>query len=415
MKNLLLFFATILTINCYAQISFEKGYYIDNSDQKKECFIKNDDWADSPIDFKYKVSENDDVKTIAIDSVKEFAIYNISKYVRKTVKIDQSSEDIDELSTDKNPVFNEKQLFLKVLIEGKANLYEAGNSKKYFYNVDSSNIQQLIFKSYLAYNNSLISEGKPDYNIKVNNQFRQQLWENLKCSSISMDDLMKLDYKKTSLINVFIEYNKCSSSDFINYEGKQQRDSFNLTLRPHLNSSSLSLTQSPLVNYEDTDFGNKIGFGFGIEAEFIFPFNKNKWSLLIEPTYQSFKEEKTFEHKFILTGTVEAEVKYTSIEIPLGIRHYFFLNNNSKIFINASFVYDFNLNSKIDFKNSDNSIVKSLDFEHAINFAFGIGYKLYNKYVLEIRYNTSRDNLASYSTWSSDYKTTSIIFGYSIF
>jgi hypothetical protein len=214
---------------------------------------------------------------------------------------------------------------------------------------------------------------------------------------------------------VFSEYNRCSNSDFINYEVKQQRDVFNLTLRPHLNSSALTI-QNDVSTSKDGDFGKQLGLGFGIEAEFILPFNKNKWAILLEPTYQSFKTETTIsEYSFITAGKLKAEVNYSSIEIPLGIRHYFFLTNTSKIFINASFVYDLSLDSKIEFIKHDNSVQSSLDFDNGSNFAFGIGYKLYNKYVLELRYNTSRDNLASYFTWSSDYKTTSIILGYSIF
>lgn len=52
MKKLFQIFITLLTINCYSQISYEKGYYIDNSGQKTECLIKNNDWLRDPTDFK---------------------------------------------------------------------------------------------------------------------------------------------------------------------------------------------------------------------------------------------------------------------------------------------------------------------------------------------------------------------------
>ena len=403
MNKLLLFLATILTINCYSQISFEKGYYINNADQKIECLIKNKDWAYNPIDFKYKISENDEEKTNNIKSVKEFGTYTGTKYIRKTINIDKSSEVTDDLSSDRNPIFKEEQLFLKVLVEGKANLYESGDPKKYFYNLDGSEIEQLIFKSYKNSDNQVLT----------NNLYKQQLVK-LECSTIKMKDLEKLEYRKSNLTDFFRKYNKCSNPEIVENHKKENRDLFNLNLRPRLNSSSLIL-QNDIPPAGETDFGTKLSFGFGIEAEFILPFNKNKWAIILEPTYQSFKGEKTDEYTYPGVGTwkKELEIKYTSIEIPIGLRHYFFLKNNSKIFINASFVYDVSFNSTLKYKTA--SVSSSADFENGSNFAFGLGYKIHDKYSLEMRYNTRRNNSVQYYDWNSDYKTISIIFGYTIF
>lgn len=115
MKKQLLFLLTIiLSFNCYSQISFEKGYYINNSYQKTNCLIKNIDWKNNPTEFKYKLFENSESKKTSIKSVKEFCIDNISKYVRRIVNIDRSSEIMDDLNNDKNPTFKEEKLFLKV-------------------------------------------------------------------------------------------------------------------------------------------------------------------------------------------------------------------------------------------------------------------------------------------------------------
>ncbi len=114
MKKLLLaLFTLILSVNSSAQINFEKGYFINNSGDKTECLIKNIDWKNNPTEFLYKLLENDTPKTATIEMVKEFGINNISKYSRANVNIDRSSEMADKLSTNKSPVFNEEQLFLK--------------------------------------------------------------------------------------------------------------------------------------------------------------------------------------------------------------------------------------------------------------------------------------------------------------
>lgn len=407
MKKQFLFLLTaLLTINSFSQISFEKGYFIDNSNQKIECFIKNIDWKNNPTDFEYKLSENSKIEKNNIESVKEFGINKISKYVRSTVNIDRSSNSTNNLEKDNNPVFNEENLFLNVLVEGKSNLYiyEDGNLKRYFYNQENAIIVPLVYKKYLTSDNKL----------GENNQYKQELWNNLKCSSIEMNDIEGLNYKKNSLIGLFTEYNKCNNSELINYEDKQKRDLFNLTIRPRLNNSSLAISNT-VLNSEGTDLGNKIGFGFGIEVEYILPFNKNKWSLSIEPTYQNFKIEKKANTNNVSGGVIRTVVNYNSIEIPISLRHYFFLNNNSKIFTNISFIFDISSNSSVDFRRADNTNINILDIDSGSNLAFGAGYKFNDKYSMELRYLSGREILGRYAFWSSNFKTLSVIFGYSIF
>ena len=184
-----------------------------------------------------------------------------------------------------------------------------------------------------------------------------------------------------------------------NFEEKVKSDLFNLNIRPGLNSSSLFINNSA-ISSRSTDYGNKLAFRIGLEFEFIMGFNKNKWAVIIEPTYQYFKAEDND-----ITNLSNTNVDYKSLELPIGVRHYLFLNNNSKIFINGSFIYDFVLNSK----------VRNLDASSSLNLAMGVGYNYNQKYSVEFRYHTNRDILTDYNAWNSDFKTISIIFGYTIF
>ncbi len=88
-------------MNGYSQISFEKGYYIDNSKQKTECLIKNIDWKNNPTTIEFKLSENGETFPADIKTIEEFGIYNVSKYIRNIVKIDNSSDNIERLSNEK--------------------------------------------------------------------------------------------------------------------------------------------------------------------------------------------------------------------------------------------------------------------------------------------------------------------------
>lgn len=387
----------------YSQIYFENGYYINNLNQKIECQIKNEDWKNNPTEFEYKVSGINESQKAQIGAVKEFAIYKGSKHIRATVHIDRSRDDVQNLTLDRNPLFKTEELFLKVLIEGQANLYEYvdGNLKRYFYNVENSDIEQLVFKKYKLLDNK----------IGANNQFKQQLWKDLQCSSITLNDVERLSYKKNELIKFFEKYYQCSNLELTSHIPQASSDWFQVSLRPRVSHSSLSIRSNPSSS-KDTDFGNKLGVGMGLEFEFILPFNKNKWAIILEPTYQSYVADQTKDAANVSGGKLMAEVAYKSIEIPFGLRHYFFLNDTSKLFLNISYVFDMAIDSSLELKRGDGVIIDDMKVNASNYLAIGAGYKLNDKYSVELRYFTNRTILGDYVFWHSDYKSMSLIFGY---
>jgi len=404
-KNLIILLLIVLSLNSYSQIEFEKGYIIHNAGNKETCLIKNRDWKNNPTEIEYKISDTDKAKIAKLNNILEFGIDNYSKYIRATINIDRSTENLNNISENRNPVFKKETLFLKTLVEGKSSLYEYtdGNLKRYFFKLDNQPIEQLIYKSFLTSDNQI---GKNEY-------YKQQLINNLKCSDISLSKIKNLEYKQKKLINIFVNYNRCKNSNFVNFEKKTKKDLFNLSVRVGLNSSSLSI-QNNASNLKETNFDNELGFRIGAEAEFILPFNKNKWGIILEPTYQYYKSKKITEVSYVSGGKLVSIVDYKSIEIPVGIRYYLFLKNKSKLFINASFIFDLSSNSTITFNREDGSNLNSLEIEMRNNLAFGFGYN-YNKYSLELRVQTPREVLGNYIYWSSDYKTVSLILGYNIF
>ncbi|WP_199185050.1 outer membrane beta-barrel protein [Aquimarina sp. I32.4] len=293
----------------------------------------------------------------------------------------------------KNPIFEEEEVFLKVLVEGKAKLYsyESKSLKRYFYSIDTSKVEQLVFKKYW------VSSGK----IGTNNKFKQQLWNSVKCENDKIKEFESIGYKKSDLVKRFLKYNECNIGEAVVFE-KQKKDFFNLTLRSGINNSSLSISNS-LDDRLSSDFGSKLGFRLGVEAEFIMPFNKNKWAIIVEPTYQYFKSEKENTERVF-------KVDYKTIELPFGIRHYLFLNDDSKVFVNGSYVLGFSYDSTI----SDN-LGSEIDITSGNNVAFGVGYKYDNKYSVEFKYQTNRTILRNYLFWDSKYNGLSVILGYTIF
>jgi hypothetical protein len=393
-------------VKSYSQIAFEKGYFIDKYGSRVDCYIKNKDWESNPNNFEYRFNDNDEVKVIDNMSVKEFGIDNTAKYLNESVEIDLDNENLNKLSTNKNPKLTNQVLFLKVLVEGKISLlsYQNGSLIRFFIKKDNK-IEQLIFLRYLNEQNLLAK----------NNQFKAQLINAFDCEAFKIDKFEKLEYAKKSLIGIFAEYNKCVKSDFTDYEPqlKSNKDRFNLNFRPRLNYSSLSINNK--TNYSNIQFDSKIGVGIGLESEFILPYNKGKWAIVAEPTFQSFKGEKQTVEDALQVNQIRNTISYSSIEMALGLRHYFYLKNKSQIFLNVFYAMDFGIKAKINQKSAVNSIANTLFIRTSFNFGFGLGYKFHDKIHFEMRYQPNREILVDYLFWNSNYSSLSIVLGYTLF
>lgn len=391
MQKILFFFVTCLFpfLTIIAQVKFEKGYFINNSDYKIDCFIKNADWKNNPTEFYYRESENSEISEGSIETVKEFGVDDQFKYKRFVVDIDRSSDLTKYVSNEKQPIFKKEKLFLKVLLEGDATLYsyEGINLKRYFFSFEDKPIEQLVYKKYQVSQNRF---GK-------NNYFRQQLSNNLKCPSITKRQFEHIKYQQKELINIFNEYNNCGSNNYTKYTEKKV-DKFNLSIRPGINSSSLSIDNTFYSSFQSIKFDSNLNFRIGIEAEYILPFNKNKWAIIIEPSYNYYNSEYPDNY-----SNKTAELKL--IDIPIGIRHFFFINKDSKLFVNSSFLTGFGFNSKIDFL--DAAGIRN-------NMVFGVGYR-YKKLSFELKYDTPSNVFDNYVYWVSDYQRASFVVGYNLF
>ncbi len=402
----------IISLKSFSQIKFEKGYFIDNNGIKTECFIKNIDWNYNPRTFEYKASQNADPKNNTIRNVSEFSILGESKYKRFKVSIDRSSNRISKLRMIREPQFKEETLFLKVLVEGEASLfsYKENNLERFFYSVQNSAVEQLIYKLYKLEDNKV---GK-------NNRFRQQLWSEVRCENITMGQVENVDYYKNDLKRYFITYNSCIDPNYKNIkENRSLKEAFRFTLRPGINLSRTTLDNNLTSRRrEEIDYGTNLGARIGFEAEYIFPFNKNKWSACIEPTFQYHKvdqKELTYIPSSLILNTLVSSMDYMSIEIPLGIRHSFFMNDHSRIFINAAYVVDIPLNSKFQLNLANGNSFENLKISSGQNFAFGAGYNYKNKYSVEFRFLTDRELLIDFVNKESKHGTLSFIFGYTLF
>lgn len=410
MKKLtLLTFFLCFSLLLFSQIKFEEGYFINNNGVKTECFIKNIDWKNNPTKFKYKISENGKVQTGDILHVSEFSASNL-RYSRFTTQIDTSGVQVSELSYNKKPEFKAVTIFLKYLVEGDASIfiYEKGSLRRYFYSMNGNNAVQLIYKKYKISVNE----------IRDNIEYIQQLWGDLKCENITINDFQNISYKRKDLVNLFVKYNDCQQVDFINFDEQNRRSKFHLSLRPGMNYSTIFfLVEQSNKNIIKTSLPSESSFRIGLELEMVLPYNKSKWAIIFEPTFQYYKADSDV-NLFNSTYISHFEVDYSSLEIPIGIRYYFLLNEKVKIFINLVSVVDISLKSNLSSERADYTDLKAGLVNR--NFAGGFGVNLNKKYSFEVRYGSRKllflnAKKALTKALVTDYRNIYLTFGYSFF
>ncbi|WP_179020094.1 outer membrane beta-barrel protein [Winogradskyella forsetii] len=408
-------FFILFSILSFSQINYEKGYYIDEANEKINCLIKNVDWVNNPDAINIKYSDEDKPKTLSIDNIKEFEIYDKHRYIRKEVNLDISGINLSNMSSTRNPILEVRTIFLKVILSGELSLYEYRNAEilRFFYSLnDVKEFEPLIYKSYKL-NNGSIGE---------NESFKQELLFNLKCNDLSNKEFENLRYKRESLIKLFKKYSSCRSLEYKEFSKDSKKyDFFNLKIKPGISFASMDFKGSGVE--EVIDLENKTTLRIGVETEFIFKFNNNKWAIIVEPTYSKYESMYVLPD-IINNSTVVnenqriLEVEYQYLEIPIGLRYYFFINKNFDVFINGLFVLGFGLDSKTDFVFGIDVPV-TLDHGRTTNLAYGLGFKLFDKYSAELRLQTSREIFGKRFTGSyfgeSNFKSLSIIFGYTLF
>jgi hypothetical protein len=382
----------------WSQIIFEPGYVLTNSDEKVICLIKNLDWDSNPTNFTYKLNDSASIKTGDLSTIKEFGFEKGEIFKRKTVDIDRSSNRIEQLSNTRNPVFKSETLFLKQLVFGDANLYvyTDGNLKRFFYDKGDGETTQLVYKKFRTNGTK----------VGTNNHFRQQLLSSLECTSMSDNTFKNLDYKSNTLSKVFIDYNRCKSPDVETSLKPQRQNVFNLNIKTGVTISSSNFTNLTFPD-DVINYSTETAIRFGLEAEYVLSFNKNKWSLFAEPGFSSYNGTST-------GSPSGAETTYSYIDLPVGIKYYMFLKKDIKVFVSGAIVFDFVLDGRIT--RNDNPDARGFDYlRPPAAGAFGLGVKFKDRYIVESRYYTQSDLLGNLPNLFTEFQRFSILLGYTIF
>ncbi|WP_375239355.1 hypothetical protein [Aurantibacter sp.] len=391
MKYFYLFFAFLSFSFINAQNNFEDGYYINNSGDKVNCLIKNIDWKYNPEFITIKNDQSNDSKKININLIKEFSVSDV-KFIRSTVLLERSVEFTNSLSDKFDPELKEETIFLKCLSIGKANLYSYKDSNfiKFFIDNDLNKQEQLVFKSYLK-----------DGIVRVNNTYKSLLIFLKNCENINAEDIQKLKYKEKELIEIFNTYNTCYDKTFENNFDKKTKGKFNIYPRVGIGSTKGKLeTGGNLNTFDDVSYENKPSTFFGLELEYILPFNNNKWAITLEGYNVSYSAEDNTDNlqKFDLT--------YEGINSAIGVRYYMYLKSTKlRLLLNSGIIVPLSVNS--------NSKFGRFELNPSTSLYFGGGMSFNKKINAELRLFPNA-NLFKAGSVAGSINSVGLIFSYNI-
>lgn len=401
------FFLFLMLFNSIVALSQEndqRGYYIDEQNNRFDVFFKYIDVLNEGF-LEVKTSESDKYSKLDVRTIKEYGIGSEFKFVRATVKADVSSH---QVSLSKDPKWETKTVFLNTLLEGKASLYSYynGNVTQFFFISEGKPLEQLVYKKYH------LSEVDP---IKENTYFKNQIFESLKCNDITIDAVNLLKYNKSSLLSIFEKYSACSSVDAITFSNATSRKS-KILLKAYAGVYSSSFKTE--ISGRESEAANEIMPALGIEVALKLPNEKLEFFLRAE--YEKY-DGTTLMKRQQTASVAYNYLKYDSgfINFGFGPRYNFLIKDNSNFFVDASV----NVNIPLDdveytlaYPETPGSGESKtiLAASESVNLNIGIGYNFNKKMGLDLRMDTNSNMLGNIVFVNAKHSRIGLNFRYTI-
>ncbi|WP_396591843.1 hypothetical protein [Allomuricauda sp. R78024] len=269
---------------------------------------------------------------IEIKSDKETAIYKPSqilgfdiegdRYLSKTVDLNITKQDIQNLSDFKELKSVRKQVFLKVIVQGNANLYTYKDNRTHYFVEKGGEIIELIrlirstrspFNKYVGQLNILLSD----------------------CQKLSKNE--NVQFNKTNLKRTIIAYNKCQSGESSFIE-KKHPIQFSLYAIGGYKLTSYGIDNGGFYgNYQiENESNGAPAYGIGFDFDILQRTKKLQFYaefLLQNYKFEAFYRDQRLPEQYI-DYFLDVDVSYLEIN---GLVRYNFGNdlNGARVFVNA--------------------------------------------------------------------------------
>ena len=317
----LVFFTLLFLSQLSAQGNFREAYFIDRRGNRVEVRIQLKNPTIIQQEILYRRPDSERTETANVDDLEEYGFRDGGRYVRRTVRFDESRDDqIRYLSTDPNPLFETQTLFLEPLFTGDLTLYRFKDARfvRFWIQEADGPIEPLVYKRFRL-------PGTGEAKAGENAAFRKVLKDEYAYPDMEFEELLTMKYREKPIRTHFERYAAARGLSITPVE----------QLRPKIKYSIAATFGATYQNHvvdsrnRSYDFAAHSTLLPGFELELNFPGNNYGWSLLFDGFFQDFN----------LTSESELRsVEITQFNVPLlHARRYFGLGKSGKVFLGARY------------------------------------------------------------------------------
>lgn len=388
---------------------FLDGKVIENNGDTINVQISYNNWSLTPESISYRLNSSTDLITSTATGIRGFKINEVGSFISAKVQIDISSDILRQLSSNPDPEWVSKDIFLQELVVSKVNLYRYSSKsfKRFFYSKKSSSQpKQLIYKKY-----------KPKTNIVAsNNTFRKQLWDNLRCGSLTQQKLKKIDFYESDLIKFFERHNECSGIKIEKIVKKAVGGEFRFNLRAGISSVNGRFTKvdgvvigvNATIGVDATSSFSTRGQRLDTEIEYLSPLQNKTISFFANVGFEQHSSSGIWEQQLLFSQTNVTtrvdqtwSVDYSNLSVGIGVRKYIKLKGQLQLLLDYLIQpsidiianYEYEIITPVDpgTPEAPGFSVPKFDLRKNSSVYHGVGVGLKYRYVnLGVRYFTDR-------------------------
>lgn len=375
-KLSIVFFMCLLTATLIGQNYTEKkGFIITLEKDTLKGILKYSDGEKTPEGVEY--ISNGNSKYYDAKKILSFKVSNEVQFESHKLKYSTNPIKNEKITESKEIIYEEEQVFLRVIILGEINLYEYRdrNKKRHLaVSNEKGEIEDLIEIFY-----------KKDKGIVKISKYKNQLKRILYDCKLCYPQIDKTELTKRSLINLIKVYH-----DNLNlqpkYIAKKEKTKLNISILGGISMTNHIVEGAKLGNQSNN-------MSFEVQLEGIFPRYNRSWSFLTGIGYRSYNADLSIFNKEV------EQLDY--IRINLGLKKIVW-NENLKVNFNGGFTSSFT---------KKNEIKNFRTYEQGV--FIGTGFSL-RRLLFEIRYEVS-NGYSPFADISTRIRSMFIMIGYKLY
>ena len=381
-----------------AQERYVPGYFIDTSGARHDVLIRSASTRFAPERVVFRRGAKAATEELPREAIQAYGLDDLSeRYVRFTVRMDQSRQELSELTSSPTPEWKERTVLLKQLLEGTADLYSytEGTQTTYFLRTGTATPRQLIARRYRG------EARKVHQDVRYLAQLAQQLI----CRSGQLPDgVHTVKYTERELQKIVTAYNRCAGGEpTLVYRPAPAPVRFWLRGGVERGDGTYQVTSSRTRNVA---LGSTTVPRLGVEAEYPLPFTRRRFQLYLGADYRA----KTTSYGMVENTYVaarEVRLDYVALSFPLGLRRYLSLGKSS-LLLTAGGLLDVPLGNGLIYTDTHGNRV-----ETSTSFGLQLGGGLqWERLRLEARYHHKRNIAPGYSHVFVHYRAVALSVGY---